>query len=130
MVAILIMSVKLAPAGFPKMKVFWNKRYDIIISVYGITNKVSNLIADLVKWPKLGNSTISLRKLIIASILWGLDQKNQFFERWSRLMYNNLELALGVVLKFYIIMAKRLKVNVRKFWWLIHTFAEVTGKNW
>ena len=45
-------------------------------------------------------------------------------------MYNNLELALGVALKFYIIMAKRLKVNVRKFWWLIHTFAEVTGKNW
>ena len=56
-----------------KIKVFWNKDYDIIITVHYVINKVlsgdSNYIVDVVKWPKVGNSKISMREVIIASIL-------------------------------------------------------------
>ena len=42
-------------------------------------------------------------------------------------MFNNFELALGVALKFYTGVTKRLKLKVRKFWGLVPTFIEVTG---
>ena len=78
--------------------------------------------------PKFGNSSISLREVIITSILYGFDQKNRFFERWSWFKFNNLGLALGTNLKFYISVAKWLKLKVRKFWGLISTFVEITGE--
>ena len=37
-------------------------------------------------------------------------------------------LTLDMALKFYISVAKGLKLKVRKFWWLIPTFVEITGK--
>ena len=37
-------------------------------------------------------------------------------------------MAPDMVLKFYISVAKGLHVKVWKFWWLIHTFVEVTGE--
>ena len=40
-----------------------------------------------------------------------------------------LGLALGIVLKFYTSVAKGLKRKVRKFWGLIPSFVQVTGKN-
>ena len=56
-----------------KIKVYWNKDYDFIISVHDVINKIlsrdSNYIADLVMWPKFGNSSISVREVIITSIL-------------------------------------------------------------
>ena len=39
MIAILMMSAKLATLGLPKIKVFWNKGYDVMISVHDVTNK-------------------------------------------------------------------------------------------
>ena len=54
MVAIL-MSAKLVTLGLPKIKVFWKKRYDIIISFLDVTNKIllrdPNYIADVFMWP-------------------------------------------------------------------------------
>ena len=47
---------------------------------------------------------------------------------WSWFKFNNPGLALGTNLKLYTSMAKGLKVKVRKFWGLIPTFVEVTGK--
>ena len=41
---------------------------------------------------------------------------------------NNLGLALGMALKFHTIVAKMLKLKVRKFLELIPTFVEVTGE--
>ena len=53
MVAILMMSAKMTTLGLLKMKVFSNKGYDIMISVYDIMNKSlssdSNYIVDVVK---------------------------------------------------------------------------------
>ena len=52
MVTILMMSSKIATLSFVKIKVFRNKGYDIIISVYDVINKNfscdSNFIVDLV----------------------------------------------------------------------------------
>ena len=37
-------------------------------------------------------------------------------------------LALGLTLTYYTSVAKKLKLQVKKFWWLIPTFVEVTGE--
>ena len=39
----------------------------------------SKYIVDVVMWPKFGNSSISLKEIIITSILWGFDQNKQVF---------------------------------------------------
>ena len=75
------MSAKIATVGLLKIKLFWNKGYDVIICVYDIINKIllsdSNYIVDVVMWPKFGNSSTSLREVIITLILQGFDQKNR-----------------------------------------------------
>ena len=52
MVTILIISAKMAALGFLKIRIFWNKCYDIIISVHDVINKIlpcdSNYVVDLV----------------------------------------------------------------------------------
>ena len=66
MVAILMMSAKLATLGFLKVKIFWSKIYDVIISAHGVTKKhfwcYSNYTLDVVMWTKFGNSSISMRE--------------------------------------------------------------------
>ena len=77
------MSVKMATPGLLKIMVFWNKGYDVTISVDDITNKIlssdSDYIVDVFMWPKFGNCSISMREVIATSILYGFDQKNHFF---------------------------------------------------
>ena len=72
MVRILMISAKMAAPVLLKIKVFWSKYYDIIISVNDVTNKIlsrdSNYIVDAAIWPKFGNSSISMRNVIIKSI--------------------------------------------------------------
>ena len=68
-----MMPAKMASPGLLKITVFWNKGYDVIISVDDVTNKIlsrdSNYIVDLFMWPKFGNSSISMREVITTSIL-------------------------------------------------------------
>ena len=68
-----MMSAKMATPGLLKITVFWNKGYDVIISVHDVTNKIlsrdSNYIIDVVMWPKFGNSSICIREVIITSVL-------------------------------------------------------------
>ena len=67
-----MMPGKMATPGLFKIKVFWNKVYYVIYSVYAVTNKIlsyeSNYIVDVVIWSKFGNSSICIREVIIASI--------------------------------------------------------------
>ena len=67
------MSAKLATLGLLKKQVFWNKGYDVIAPVCDVTNEIlpheSNYIVDVVMWPKFGNSSISMKEIIITSIL-------------------------------------------------------------
>ena len=87
-VEFLMMSAKLATLDLLKIKIFWNKGYDVITSVYGVTNKVlsrdSNYIVDVMMWPKFGHSSISMREVIVTSTIKGFDQKKQFF--WGLLL--------------------------------------------
>ena len=68
-----MMSAKLSPLGLLTIKVFWNKAYDVITSVCDVTNKIlsrdPNYIVDVVMWPKFANSNISMKEVIIISIL-------------------------------------------------------------
>ena len=67
-----MMSAKMATPGLLKIMEFWNKGYDVIISVDDINNKIlwhdSNYIVDVFMWPKFGNSSISMREVITTSI--------------------------------------------------------------
>ena len=73
MVTILVMPVEIATLGLLKIKIFWNKDYDVIISFLDVTNKVltrdSNYFVNLVMWPKFGNSSISMTEVTTISIL-------------------------------------------------------------
>ena len=74
-----MMLAKLTTLNLLKVMVFWNKGYDIIISPNDITNKIlfyfifllrdSNYVVDVVMWPKFGNPSISMREVVITSIL-------------------------------------------------------------
>ena len=81
----ILMLVKILTVDVVKIKVVWSKGYDLIISVYDVTDKVlshnSNYVVDVVIWPKFSNSNISMRKVIITSILQWFDQKNHFFQK-------------------------------------------------
>ena len=73
MVTILMMSAKMATSGLLKTKIFWKKGYDVIISAHDVIISIlssdSNYNVNVVMWPKFGNSSISVREVIITSIL-------------------------------------------------------------
>ena len=68
-----MMSAKFAIPGLLEIKIFNNKGYDVIIVDYDVINKILsrewNYIIDLIMWPKFDNSDISMRKIIITSVL-------------------------------------------------------------
>ena len=72
MITILTISAKIAILGLLKIKLFWNKVSDVMISTYDATNKNlsrdSYYIVDAVTWPKFGSSCTSMREVIITSI--------------------------------------------------------------
>ena len=73
MVKILMMSARMATPALLKIKIFWNKGYYVIYSVYDVTNKIFshdlNYVMDVVMGPKFGNSSICIKEVIITSIL-------------------------------------------------------------
>ena len=127
-VTILMMSANIATPGLHKIKAFWRKCFNVIISVYDVTNKIlsrdSSCNVNVVMWPKFGNSIISVKEK--PQFYKDLTRKTAFFEGLARFKFNNWGLALGTNLKFYTNVAKGLKLKSRKFCGLIFTFAEVT----
>ena len=73
MVKILMMSAKMATPGLLKIKIFWKKAYDVIIFALDVTKTIlsldSNYNVNVVMWPKFGYSSISVREVVIYSIL-------------------------------------------------------------
>ena len=73
MVIIWIISAKGVILGLLKIKIFENKGCDIVISFYDVICKIlgpeSNYILNVVMWPKFGNSSISMKEVMITSIL-------------------------------------------------------------
>ena len=94
-VAILVMSAKMATLGILKIKLFWIKVYNVIIYVDDVTNQIlsrdSNYIIDMVIWPKFGNSSIYMIEATITSFYMDLTRKTTFFKgkssSWIGLSY-------------------------------------------
>ena len=63
----MIIIFMIATLGLLEIKIFWNKGYDVIISVYDVTNEIisrdSYYIVDVVMWTKFGNSAFLWKKL-------------------------------------------------------------------
>ena len=75
----------MATLGIFKIKVFRNqRRHQQILSCD------SNYTVDVVLWPKFGKSSISMREVIITSILLRFDQENPFFEGQSWFKFNTI----------------------------------------
>ena len=72
-IIILMMSARMATLNLLKLTVFSNKGYDVITPVDEVINKIlsrdSIYIVDVFMWPKFGNCSISMREVIITSIL-------------------------------------------------------------
>ena len=85
MVSVLMMSAKMATLGLLKIKAFWNKGYDVIISSHVCPKKVlsrnSNYILDVVMWPKFGRNSISIREVILTSIFIRIWPEKPLFMR-------------------------------------------------
>ena len=62
----------------------------------------------------VGYSSMSMGEVIISQIIYGFVQKADF-EGCSWFKVNNLGLALGMALKFYISVAKIWKLKVKKY---------------
>lgn len=110
MIAILRISAKLATSGLLSITVFWNKDYDVIISVHefikNILSSVWNHTVDMVMWPKFGNYSVFMTEVIIR--MW---PKNRFVWGVSWFKLNNLGLILGVTLKYWSRVPKRFKLK-------------------
>ena len=74
MVTTLMTSAKIVTPGLLKIRVFWKNGYDFIVSVYDLINNFlsrdSNYIIDAAMWPKFGNCSISMGKVITTSIFF------------------------------------------------------------
>ena len=68
-----MMPAKLPTPCLFKVKVFWNKGYDFIVSVDDAIKKIlsrdSYYFVDVVMWPMFDSSNISMREVIITLIL-------------------------------------------------------------
>ena len=60
MVAILMMSVKLATLGLLRRKVLWNKGYDVIVCVHDVTNKIYHVTQITMKMWSCEQSLVTL----------------------------------------------------------------------
>ena len=73
MVKILMMSTKVTTQGLLKIKIFWKKAFEVIISAHDVINTIlsrnSNHNVNVVMWPKFSYSSISVREAIIYAIL-------------------------------------------------------------
>ena len=69
----ILMSSKMATPGLLETKIFWKKGYDVIISAHKVISTIlsrdSTNNVNVAMWPKFGNSSISVREVIITSIL-------------------------------------------------------------
>ena len=86
MVTVLLVSAKITTLGLLKIKVFWNKGYDIIIFVQDIMSKTSSLdsseVVDVVMLPKFDRSSTFMREVIITSISYKFGKKYPIFYTW------------------------------------------------
>ena len=127
---ILMMSAKMATTTLLKIAIFWKKCYGVIIPVDDVTIQIISRDSNYIVTLALSLVTLVFlwERLSQPQFYKYLLRETTFFEKWSQFKFNNLALALGTNLKCYSSVAKGLKLNVRKFWRQVSTFAEVTGE--
>ena len=74
MVTILMMSAKMATLGLLKIKIFWNKCYDVIICAYDVTNKSYHVNQIILQMWSCDQNLVSL------VFLWDKLSKPQFYK--------------------------------------------------
>ena len=74
MVTILMMSAKMATLGLLKIKIFWNKCYDVIICAYDVTNKSYHVNQIILQMWSCDQNLVSL------AFLWDKLSKPQFYK--------------------------------------------------
>ena len=66
-----MMFTKMTTLDFLKIKILWNKGYDVIIAGHDVINSIlpreTYYTIDVLMWTKLGNSSTSVREVIITS---------------------------------------------------------------
>ena len=87
-------------------------------------------LSHIIQWGNLAQLYFTWRRskkweVIITLILEGIDQNKQYFEGCFWFKFNNLGLALDMVLKFNTNVVKGSKLKVRRFWELIPILVEV-----
>ena len=77
-----MMSAKMVTPGLLKITVFWNKGYDVIISVHDVTNKILSLdptyTVDMFMWSKFDNYSISMKEVSQSQFYKDLTRKTAF----------------------------------------------------
>ena len=113
------MSAKMAYPGLLKIKVFRNKGYDIITYIHHVNDKILsrdlNYTIDVVMWLKFDNTSISMREVIIISILQGFDQKNCIF--WEVVLVHVQKFGTGTRYELETLhqCSKKVKTKSQKF---------------
>ena len=124
----------MAALSLLKASVFWNKGYNVIISVKDTINKISspdsNYIVDAVMWPKFFNSSISTREVITTSISQGLTKKTNLFDCCSCFKFNDLGLPIGMDLKVYTNVTKWVKIIVKNVWEVVGSLFAPPYSEW
>ena len=117
MVAILMMPAKLATLGLLKIKVFWNKgwRHNFCLWSHQQHFIIWLNIADLVTWANFANSNLNFIGIWLEKPIF------------LRSVHGSSLIIWDWHLKFYINVAKWLKLKIRKFLGLISTVLEATG---
>ena len=132
-----MISVKLAALGLPKIKLFWNKGYDIITSVCDITNKIksldSNSSVDVVIWPKFGNFSISMRNYHNLNVTRIWPEKPIFLRGsvgWSSIIWTGTWYGLEILHQC----DKRVKTKSQKVLganpYVCRSYRAKTGRGW
>ena len=87
-VAILMISAKLATISLLQIKPFWNEGFVVITFAHDLNNKIllrdSNYIVDVALWPKFGNSSVEPREVIKTTLTSKWNFVN--WESFSRLV--------------------------------------------
>ena len=128
----MMMSAQIATPGHLKRKKFWNKGYDVTISVHDVTRTFYSVIQTKLQMWSCDQNLVTLvflwETLSLPQFYKDLTRKTAFFELWYWFKFNNFRLALGIAFKFYTSVARGLKLKVRKFCGLIPKFVEITGE--
>ena len=111
---------EMATLNLLRIKVFWDKVYDVRIFSKMPPTKFYHVIQIILQMWSCNQSLVTLgllwEKFSQPQFYKDLTTKTLFFEGWSWFKFHNLGMALGIALKFCISVAKGSTLNSKGFW--------------